>query len=281
MKYSKKTYWITAGAFVLIALLILVAIFYSKGFRFDLHRSLNAVSLIRPGELVISGLESKDRVLVDGKEIPITVSSSTATISLSMGEHQIIISRSGAFPYAKTLWMNEREGVQLRPFLLPQIPLARSVRLDNAEGRSLRDLIVARKVPTEANPRRSDDPTGKGDVVVAYATGTSIIAVWNGSLETTPRAFCTGDTESGCGRFVEVTKLTEPLDGLEFYPGRNDVLIISTDGDIYAIELDKQPIQNFQPIYTSEKKALFMAVPQSTGIFILGTSTLLGIELPQ
>lgn len=281
MKFNKKTYWITTGSIAIVFILIAGGIFYSKGFRLDLHRSLNVISFIKPGDVVIKGLQEKDRVLLDGKEIPITISSSTATISLSEGEHQIIVSRDNAFPYAKTLWTNPNEGTTIHPFLLPMTPIARSVRFDNAEGKSLLNLIKARKVPTESAPRRSDDPKETGDVVLAYATGTSIIAVWNGDSKTTPEAFCTGDTESGCGRYLLVTKLTEPLDGLEFYPGRNDALIISTGGNIYAIELDQRPIQNFQPIYTGKGKTLFMAVPQSRGIFIQATSTLLGIELPE
>ncbi len=281
MKLNKKTYWITALSVIVVLFLITLSIFYSKGFRFDLHRSLNVISFIKPGDVVIQGLQREDRVLIDGKEVPITISSSTATVSLSTGEHQIIVSRNNAFPYAKTLWTNENEGTTIHPFLLPLTPIARSVRFDNAEGKSLLDLIKARKVPTETNPRRSEDPKGTGDVVLAYATGTSIIAVWNGDVKNTPPAFCTGDTESGCGRYLLVTKLTEPLDGLEFYPQRNDALIISTGGNVYAIELDQRPIQNFQPIYTGKGKTLFMAVPQSRGIFILATSTLLGIELPE
>ncbi len=84
---------------------------------------------------------------------------------------------------------------------------------------------------------------------VALVQGTSTVnMIWTGLLSDAPYQFC----------FIDICRETILLplsyaDRIDFYPGRNDVVVISRGGKIYAQQLDIRDLPPAQQIYSGEK----------------------------
>lgn len=272
---NKRTIFVFTLSTIIVLLAVLWAGLKSQGYRI----SLNPFNLITPGTLVVTGIESSDSLLVDDYPKRARIENGTANVSVPSGERDIIVARPGHFPYAKTLIFTEGEMLTLHPLFLPLTPLAQIISYESSDGAAIKNLIDNREVPTADNPRRAIGANAtSNDVTVAFVADNSIIAVWQGSEEHFPEAFC---RDGECARSITVATIASPITSLEFYPGRDDVILFATEGDIYAIEIDQRPVQNFQVVYTSEDPTAFITVPDRNALYLTATSSLLLIELPE
>ena len=73
-----------------------------------------------------------------------------------------------------------------------------------------------------------------------------IIAEWMGSEERTPEYFC---REEKCNLILEVLQTKTDVKNIDFYPVRDDAIILSVSDAVYAAEIDNRQYQNFYPIY--------------------------------
>lgn len=87
-----------------------------------------------------------------------------------------------------------------------------------------------------------------GNIEVWYEDdGQTFFARWLGRGDYLPAYFCENSTCQSPFAFLSVN---EPVIHLDFYPGRDDVIIFSSvDGGVYAVELDKRPPQKFVTLY--------------------------------
>lgn len=69
-----------------------------------------------------------------------------------------------------------------------------------------------------------------------------------------------------------------PLNNIDFFPGRRDVIIAALSNGIYALELDRRGGQNLQPIYKG-KSPVFAVFQGEKTIYILDDGNLISIEL--
>lgn len=88
-------------------------------------------------------------------------------------------------------------------------------------------------------------PRGK---VGLWREGNQILAKWLKSDRSLPYYFCEGNNEN-CREIVTIFNSASVVRSLDFYPGRDDVVVIAVENGIFAIEIDSRKIQNFQPIY--------------------------------
>jgi hypothetical protein len=96
-----------------------------------------------------------------------------------------------------------------------------------------------------------DSPLIKDNVSI-WAEGSTIYAQWLGDPSSLPISFCAEATCKNIQRPLAVFTLRFPLLKLQFFPGRNDVLLFQNTQGIYAIEIDRRDPQNLQPLYLGQ-----------------------------
>jgi hypothetical protein len=79
--------------------------------------------------------------------------------------------------------------------------------------------------------------------IVGWLENGDLVVVWARTNDTPPYYFCT----TTCKQKL-VIDWQEPILRYEFYPNRNDVVILGTARGIYAVELDDRSQRNIQPI---------------------------------
>lgn len=267
-----RTLLYTGISIVLVIVAIGIFSLHEKGYRV----SISPFSVIKPATLIITNVKVGDALLIGDEPRPLSIMNGTATLSLPQGEHDVVIARTGAFPYRKVVTLTSNPSRTLHPLLLPTTPSARIISEDE-ESRALETLLRERVAPTKEYPRKAAYTSNPNETVALHVEDTSIIATWNGPLASAPQAFCTPE----CTQSFTITTINTPIRNVEFYPGRADVALFSTEGNIYAIELDKSPIQNFQPIFMGGAiETPFITVPDRNGLFVIGTSSIFSMELP-
>lgn len=97
--------------------------------------------------------------------------------------------------------------------------------------------------------------------VVTWLEGGVVHVVWAGEKEATPYFFCLEE----CNQSIDIS-FGKGIEYYDFLPGRNDVLIVSNENGIYAIEIDNRSIPNIQPIL--EGSNLSFRVKDNNVIFI-------------
>ncbi|MEK7081447.1 MAG: PEGA domain-containing protein [Patescibacteria group bacterium] len=106
--------------------------------------------------------------------------------------------------------------------------------------------------PATSSPEKTEEyiyekvsPRGK---VGLWREGNQILAKWLKSDRSLPYYFCEGNNEN-CREIIAIFNSASVVRSLDFYPGRDDVVVIAVENGIFAIEIDSRKTQNFQPIY--------------------------------
>lgn len=210
------------------------------------------------GEITIAPPNGTASVYIDRDSVsPITSTSSPAVYDVSPGSRQILVARDGYWPWTQQVDVIEGESAEIAPFLIEET----SQRVLQAESDVTNALSEARTqpVPSSDSPAVSEN----GDVRIFVDNETNIIAQWTGSTTTAPGFFdC---HEATCG--VSVINQA-PVQQLEFYPQRDDVIFFSTQVGVYAIEINpRNSTQNFQPVVEGVQNPVFTTTDSS--IFVL------------
>jgi hypothetical protein len=84
--------------------------------------------------------------------------------------------------------------------------------------------------------------------ILTWLENGDINVMWAGKEGSTPFYFC---DIRGCRDRILVSLDTD-ISYYDFFPGRNDVLIVSTENHVFAVEIDDRSKQNIQKIYEGE-----------------------------
>lgn len=120
---------------------------------------------------------------------------------------------------------------------------------------SLKDIdVVAKEVPEYFTELGVSDPEELENLItvgneVSWLEDGDVVINWIGTETTTPYYYCL--TKDECRTKITLDWEDEIL-GFDFFPGRNDILIVSVDSGIYAVEVDDRSERNIQPIYLGE-----------------------------
>jgi hypothetical protein len=89
----------------------------------------------------------------------------------------------------------------------------------------------------------------RGNVMV-WREGGALFACWMGRTEETPDYFC---SRTRCSDTVQVYggQGQFPIKQFAFLPGKENVLLVMLPDGLYALEIDRRPDQNLQPVYLS------------------------------
>ncbi len=79
-----------------------------------------------------------------------------------------------------------------------------------------------------------------------WHTDSSLFAYWRDQNDWAPLRFC---NQYSCDNPMKVIETDEPIKHIDFYPGRDDVIIYSTKSGVFVVEVDRRPEQVHRRIF--------------------------------
>lgn len=232
---------------------------YKFGYRLDKN-----LSPVKVGSVIIESDQTGFQLFLNNRERAIKNDGDEYVISdITPGAHSIVVSKNGFWPWAKTFSVEENTVRKLFVFLLP---------IDGAKLLSIKTdkdlhLKISKNIEQQILPEQkfgsvsfSNDQLvtewlsnnvvspvfSKDRTTATYVSDGTIYVAWVSEVQPVPHYFC---TTNPCKFVVPVTVSNFPIKSVGFYKNRSDVIIFSAGTSIYAIEVDQEGTQNFQPIY--------------------------------
>jgi hypothetical protein len=194
------------------------------------------------GTIEITVPTAETLVFLDTNEKAFTTQDNQRVVleKISSGPHLIIISKENFWPWAKTVEIERNQIIKLHPFYIPQRLDAETILPADPRWIEASNSATKAEAPSEDAKSSSQDSN-----TTLWVENNKIFVGWTGSQNSTPHYFCKADL---CGERIEVFTGLSNIINAEFMNGRNDVVIFSNADGIFAIEIDKNETQNFQPI---------------------------------
>ncbi|MFA7216815.1 MAG: PEGA domain-containing protein [Candidatus Paceibacterota bacterium] len=206
-----------AKQYTFIALVLVIIVFSLYFFVFNRKLNLNIVTYLPNTQVIIN----REKSIYNSEENKII------TTSLKKGDYEIIVAKEGYFPWTKKIELEDKD-VTLEPFMVSQYPSGQIINENDPEYFDIKNKISTEKIPTLDNPKISKDNSTK---------------IWVSNKDE-----ISFKTDSGSGLII---KSDTPIKNVEFYKDRNDVIIFSTEKNVYAMDIyDSYNIRNFMPVYT-------------------------------
>jgi hypothetical protein len=236
-------------------------IFNAKGYKLNLHDFFN---VSKTGGLYISTDQSRIDISVNGEIVRKTgiIQKSIFVQNLKPGVYQINISKEGFQSWNKSLRVFPEIVTEARPFLIKSEPVlteiprlligdssalsstSRNVSKKNSEYDLINVLFLPPGLKSVSVKTATTSPYTKmlGDVLVKNSAG-KLHVLWKGEKDSTPNYFC----ENACKLEIIVNTVSKVL-SFDFFPGRNDLLILSVEDGIFVSEIDDRSSQNVQKV---------------------------------
>lgn len=236
-------------------------IFKAKGYKLNLQDFFN---VSKTGGLYISTDRSGIDISVNGESVRKTgiIQKSIFVQNLKPGVYQINISKEGLQSWNKSLRVFPEIVTEARPFLIKSEPVLteiprlligdssalsstnRNVSKKNSEYDLINVLFLPPGLKSVSVKTATTSPYTKmlGDVLVKNSAG-KLHVLWKGEKDSTPNYFC----ENACKLEIIVNTVSKVL-SFDFFPGRNDLLILSVEDGIFVSEIDDRSSQNVQKV---------------------------------
>lgn len=220
-------------------------------------------------------LEKQGSIIFLDEKIVGTSNTNKQTITIKRvtpGDHSIVVSLRGYYPWAKNVSIKSNETLQLKSFSIPKNTDSSSI-ITNFTDKQLYEINNLLKT---ANLNKKISFSGEGNVEIKKDVN-KIFVKWLGDKSSIPSFMCSSDTKCDTTALVFKSDVGN-ITSIDFYPGRNDVIIFSVGKNIYALEIDKKGTQNFQPIYVGESPKFAVSEKNST-LFVDDAGIIFGIIL--
>ena len=244
-----------------VCLLVAVVVFalYKLGFRFT-----SRFEPVRAGSIELVSNEEGVQIFFDNREKQIPLESGMYRIQrVSPGFHSVMISKEGFWPWTKTVNVTADARRSLFAFIFKSGGLAtKSVAASTTEyseaSRNIRQDSLP-KVKSWSKAFNAEDsfsiwldqnvPDRKlshDKSTVLFTENNTVYIGWISETEPIPHYFC---EENPCKLKMPVMVSEETIKSVGFYKERRDVIIFAAGTSLYAIEVDREGTQNFQPLY--------------------------------
>lgn len=264
-------YTLLAIFFIIIPIITL----YTSGYRIG-----KGFHLVETGGIYIYSPEAGADIYVDNKKKKTTniFQKELFLQDLKPGTYVVYITKDGFWPWAKEVEVEERKVTTTIAFLVPKEPKgeviprilvsdpALSTTTPTTGGKLNPEYmdVVTLFQKHEAEKRRifalaekvalaTSSPENTQEIFLAtrgrvglWQDDTRVIATWQKDEKSLPNYFC---RDKICENTVIVFNSVAPIKDIDFYPGREDVVLIAVQNGIYVIEIDARKYQNFQPVY--------------------------------
>ena len=265
-------YTLLAVFFVIIPIITL----YTSGYRIG-----KGFRLVETGGIYIYSPEAGADIYVDSKKKKKTniFQKELFLQDLRPDTYVVYIMKEGFWPWVKEVEVEERKVTTAIAFLVPKEPkgevIARTLASDKATSATTTPVtggklnpeyidvvelfqnheIEKKKASALAAKSASATSTAENTPGVFIAErgrvglwqdDTRVLATWQKDEDSLPNYFC---REKVCEKAVLVFNSITPIKDVDFYPGREDVILVAVQNGIYVIEIDARKYQNFQPVY--------------------------------
>lgn len=224
-----------------------------------------------PERIVLLNIEDNTTIYLDGN-LKKTVSRGKDKVTLkniSEGEHTVLVSQEGSWPWLKEVEIAAEEILILSPFAISQSVPGFFIPENDPEYESIIALFKENELSNLENRKISSD-----EKVAIWINGGSLYIEWLGEEEEKPKYFC---DEFGCHKMFNVFTSSANFKNLDFYKDRNDIFLVSFGTGIFAIEADKNGTQNFQPVFEGHSPEFVKNDSESIYILDNNSLTVIGI----
>jgi hypothetical protein len=245
-------FFIFAALFIL---LIPVSVLFADGYRFNAHWRLVAT-----GSIALSDVPDDAGVYLNyqPKHSSAFLTNTYYMNDLVPGDYFVVVAKAGYWSWAKHVTVTARNVVTFSVLLLPKDPtllailptVAPSDSPSGLGGSLFAFFSTTTDVVAQSNPQYQQvaklfaTSTNQGAVIIKnqreiWYQGDQVFAQWLGDPALMPRSFS--------APFIYTSP--QPILGLDFFPNRDDVLLVLTSEGLYAVETDHHVPQNIEPYY--------------------------------
>lgn len=237
---------------LLFVLLCPVVILYSIGYRFD-----KTLGFVKTGGLYINLDLPGAEIYLDSKLVRHTnvLFDSYFLQNLRPKEYFIIVAKEGYYSWAKRLPIMPEKVTQIEPFLLPKETPLREIPMQNQEYSQIlafflkenaSELLQSEDLIRERVRVKDGEHFLLEGKVAIWQKDNTVYAGWASTLTTIPYFFCTNEE---CSGNVKVFTSPSKLVHADFFPGKNNLVIIAYADGILVSEIDIRHTQNTEPLY--------------------------------
>jgi hypothetical protein len=252
---EKINKYLTHFLVALICVVLFGFIFLLKtGWKPNVHTTIGG------GSVSITIPEAGTKLYVDNiEEHQIGKQNETYTVSgLADREYTFAVSKSGFWPWVKTVHPKKGESLSLHPFTVPVDQMPEEIKKDNPLWSTIHEKILERNSPSETNKRLSEDKN-----TAIWIDNNIIFAEWVGPKENTPSFLC---KDGNCDSRLIVLSSQTNIRDVDFYKDWKNALVFSDETGVFVIEMEKEGTQNFQPIIRTGNPGFL--IDGNTGIFV-------------
>lgn len=255
---KRRLYFLFLLAVFIVAIPVLML--YGSGYRLD-----DQFRLVKTGGIYISAPGSGAEIYVNNKIEKTTnlIQRDLFEQNLNPGTYFVFVYKDGYWPWSKELKVHEQLVAEAHPFLVRREPKLEEIPKNlppenpgravspNPEYKDVAALFSGRLLPaTSTLTSKTASATSTvtvGDVKL-IRKGSTIYAEWLGNPDRAPYYLC-DENKSHCLDSIPVFTSTSKIKTFDFYPGRNDVVILARKNGLYAVEADLRRVQNFFLVY--------------------------------
>ncbi len=237
-------------------------VFYSLGYRFT-----KDYEITERGGLYVFVTENNAEIYINDelKNVSSTFNREMFLQNLKPQSYLVLVSNDIFWPWAKYVDVKEGEVSPVYPLLVPKrIDMLEVITATSSHASSTRvtkaeydRLALIFKYQQTASVATSSVSTTTPNIYAitkkkmkVWFDDTQIYAQWRGDESRLPTYFCINGL---CEMTRTIFNGANNIRHIDFYPGRDDVVIIAVSEGIFALELDTRKYQNFYTLYKGEK----------------------------
>jgi hypothetical protein len=225
---------------ILVLIIVIIAGGYLLGYRFG-----PGISISRVGTIAITELPKGTSIYIDQVLRTTTTATSTKSLEAVSGDHTIIISVPGDYPWNDLVSITSGKTTTVSPILITMQPNATALTGDARTAAIAR--VASTTLPTLASPL-----TLANGCAHIYMSDNQILADAVSAPGCTPPPYLCPNGK--CASTVIFTPVVTP-EAVLAYPGRQDALLIALNNVLYAVALDPRSPRFFAPVLTATNPA--------------------------
>ena len=268
---SQRRRWIYFITVVVIFFVMIpVLVLYSTGYRLGANFSLK-----QTGGIFVAVDVSGADVYINNKFVKQTsfFQKNFFLQNLNPAMYSVEVRKDGLQSWKKSLTVYEKEVTQAGSFMLPIEPKAveitkyietdtgasstpRLIRRDENPlfpqvislfaSTSQKKLVTQKIVLTKATSTATTTDERIRQKMRIWKEDSAIFAEWKGGTDSLPPFFCDGTV---CKDKIVVAPKAVQVSSFDFFPGREDVVLITVPGGVFAVEVDWRSGHNKQSVY--------------------------------
>ncbi|MBP6858683.1 MAG: hypothetical protein KBC33_02540 [Candidatus Pacebacteria bacterium] len=268
----RSRFALALAAFFAFLVMVPALILYASGYRFSSVQGESG--LVPMGALSVAVPDRPATLFVDGQAVaePGLFADSFFLRNIHPGVHTLDVVASGTMPWHREVYVMPTKVAYAFPFILPTEPKIQ--QLTNASS----SYAVVVKTFASSSPvnlaTSSDSAHVRSNVAVWIEDGHTVLVEWRGSDSETPYFLCSVvDAQELCleQTFIVIKSMVLSVD---FFPGRDDVLVLTTDQGVFALEVDNRTERTLLPLHVAKNAQALVSngriyVKDAKGIFEL------------